>query len=156
MLPTPDTGTSPRGHGRRGGRPGNGHQSGHDLDAAVRALPPPEPPQLPDAGRPQAGAPGVAWGPYETAIRRWEHNLRCAAPPPAEPGPGQRPRLAAGFAEWLMGLSLGVKCSNLTFRQVKAHPMLAPCPRHVSRTWVGGQLGSCTQVQPFCAKRDWP
>ena len=28
LLPTPDTGCSPNGHGRRGGRPGNGHQSG--------------------------------------------------------------------------------------------------------------------------------
>ena len=40
LLPTPDTGTSPAGHGRRGGRPGNGHQSGHDLDAVARALHP--------------------------------------------------------------------------------------------------------------------
>jgi DNA (cytosine-5)-methyltransferase 1 len=107
MLPTPDTGTSPRGHGRRGGRPGNGHQSGHDLDAAVRALHPPEPPaspQLPEAGHPRAGSPEVAWGPYETAVRRWEHIARCPAPPPAEPGPGQRLRLAAAFAEWLMGI----------------------------------------------------
>lgn len=38
LLPTPDTGTSPNGHGRRGGRPGNGHQSGKDLDAAARIL----------------------------------------------------------------------------------------------------------------------
>ena len=52
-----------------------------------------------------------------------------------------------------MGISLGVKCPNFAFRQVKTHPMLAPCPRHVSRTWAGGQLGSCTQAQPFCAKR---
>jgi DNA (cytosine-5)-methyltransferase 1 len=46
----------------------------------------------------------VAWGPYETAVRRWEHIARCPAPPPAEPGPGQRLRLAAAFAEWLMGI----------------------------------------------------
>jgi len=108
MLPTPDTGTSPRGHGRRGGRPGTGHHSGHDLDAAVRALhPPPEPqagPQPPDVPGPQAGAPAVAWGPYEAAVRRWEHILGCPAPPPAEPGPGQQLRLAVAFAEWLMGI----------------------------------------------------
>ena len=36
LLPTPDTGVSPHGHGRRGGRPGNGHQSGTSLDAAAR------------------------------------------------------------------------------------------------------------------------
>lgn len=33
LLPTPDTGTTPNGHGRRGGKPGNGHQSGTDLEA---------------------------------------------------------------------------------------------------------------------------
>jgi len=40
LLPTPDTGVSPRGHGHRGGRRGNGHQSGQRLDALVKALPP--------------------------------------------------------------------------------------------------------------------
>ena len=97
LLPTPDTGTSPRGHGRRGGRPGNGHQSGQDLDAAARAL---TAPGLAPAAR--WGA--VAWGDYEPAIRRWEHVLGHPAPPPAEPGPGGRTRLSAAFAEWLMGI----------------------------------------------------
>jgi DNA (cytosine-5)-methyltransferase 1 len=92
LLPTPDTGTSPNGHGRRGGRPGNGHQSGKDLDTAARTLP--------AAG----SAAAVAWGEYEPAIRRWEHALGHPAPPPAEPGPGGRPRLAAAFAEWMMGI----------------------------------------------------
>ena len=40
LLPTPDTGCSPNGHGRRGGRPGNGHQSGQGLDVAATALTP--------------------------------------------------------------------------------------------------------------------
>jgi len=31
MFPTPDTGLSPNGHGARGGKPGNGHQSGESL-----------------------------------------------------------------------------------------------------------------------------
>ena len=35
LLPTPDAGCSPNGHGRRGGRPGNGHQSGHGLDGSA-------------------------------------------------------------------------------------------------------------------------
>jgi hypothetical protein len=116
MLPTPDTGTSPAGHGRRGGRPGNGHQSGQDLDAVARALHAPpaadaRPPAGParDAGRPDGqqahgyGA-GADWGPYEAAVRRWEHALGCRAPAPAERVPGQRLRLAAAFAEWLMGV----------------------------------------------------
>jgi hypothetical protein len=35
LLPTPETGTTPNGHGRRGGRPGNGRQSGANLDALL-------------------------------------------------------------------------------------------------------------------------
>ena len=93
LLPTPDTGTSPNGHGRRGGRPGNGHQSGKDLDAAARTL-----------TGPAGSVAAVAWGEYEPAIRRWEHVLGQPAPAPAEPGPGGQPRLAAEFAEWMMGI----------------------------------------------------
>jgi DNA (cytosine-5)-methyltransferase 1 len=96
LLPTPDTGCSPNGHGRRGGRPGNGHQSGHGLDAAATALTP-----APAAG---ADRGTVAWGEYEPAIRRWEHVLGYPAPPPAEPGPSGRPRVSAAFAEWMMGI----------------------------------------------------
>jgi hypothetical protein len=96
LLPTPDTGCSPNGHGRRGGRAGNGHQSGHGLDVAATTLSP--------APEPQVGQGTVAWGEYEPAIRRWEHVLGCPAPPPAEPGPSGRPRLSAAFAEWMMGI----------------------------------------------------
>jgi len=38
LLPTPDTGMSPNGHGRRGGKSGNGHQSGASLDNIAREL----------------------------------------------------------------------------------------------------------------------
>jgi len=92
LLPTPDTGCSPNGHGRRGGRPGNGHQSGQGLDVAATAL------------TPAAGASPARWAEYEPAIRRWEGLLGCPAPPPAEPGPSGRPRLSAPFAEWMMGI----------------------------------------------------
>ncbi len=85
LLPTPDTGTTPNGHGSRGGRPGNGHQSGSSLDAAARTLAAP--------GCPAPGsAATVAWGDYEPAIRPWEQILGCPAPAPAEPGPAGRPR----------------------------------------------------------------
>jgi DNA (cytosine-5)-methyltransferase 1 len=94
LLPTPDTGTSARGHGRRGGRPGNGHQSGQSLDALAPAL----------HTQPSPTPPTVAWGPYEAAVRRWEHLLGYPAPAPVEPGKNGRPRLAAAFAEWLMGI----------------------------------------------------
>lgn len=36
LWPTPDTGLTPNGHGRRGGKPGNGRQSGASLEAAVK------------------------------------------------------------------------------------------------------------------------
>jgi len=97
LLPTPDTGCSPNGHGRRGGRPGNGHQSGSGLDVAATAITP----APPDVAGP------VAWAEYESAVRRWERILGRAAPPPAEPGPSGRPRLSAAFAEWMMGLGPG-------------------------------------------------
>ena len=82
-----------------GGRPGNGHQSGHGLDVAATAL------SAAQASR--AGQSTVAWGEYEPAIRRWEGVLGYPAPPPAEPGPSGRPRLSAAFAEWMMGLAPG-------------------------------------------------
>jgi hypothetical protein len=91
LLPTPDTGTSPRGHG---GRPGNGHQSGQSLDTLAPAL------HTPPSPTPAA----VDWGPYEAAVRRWEHLLGHPAPVPTEPGKNGKPRLAAAFAEWLMGI----------------------------------------------------
>lgn len=39
LLPTPETGQSPNGHGVRGGRPGNGHQSGATLRAVLLPTP---------------------------------------------------------------------------------------------------------------------
>ncbi|MGH3157235.1 MAG: hypothetical protein ACRDNF_11755 [Streptosporangiaceae bacterium] len=99
LLPTPDTGTSPRGHGRRGGRPGNGHQSGQSLDTVAPAL------------------AAVDWGPYEAAVRRWEYLLGQPAPAPVEPGKNGRPRLSVDFAEWLMGIPgwvTGVECLSRT------------------------------------------
>ncbi len=102
LLPTPDTGTSPNGHGRRGGRPGNGHQSGSSLEAAAKSLTAGAATGAQMPARP--GATATAWGDYEPAIRRWERVLGHPAPPPAEPGPGGRTRLSAAFAEWMMGI----------------------------------------------------
>lgn len=55
LLPTPDTGVSPNGHGRRGGKPGNGRQSGASLDAVAQCLLPT--PQARDGGSRGASHP---------------------------------------------------------------------------------------------------
>ncbi|WNA15381.1 DNA methyltransferase domain protein [Streptomyces phage Samy] len=47
------------------------------------------------------------WGPYEPAIRRQEAWMDREAPIPTEVGPRGGRRLAARFAEWLMGLPDG-------------------------------------------------
>lgn len=91
LLPTPDAGVSPRGHGRRGGRPGNGRQSGAGLDATARALAGAEP----------------DWGAYRPAVRRHERVTGRPAPAPSEPGREGRRRLSAAFAEWMMMLPGG-------------------------------------------------
>ena len=46
------------------------------------------------------------WGKYAPAIHRWEHITR-PSPSPTEPNKNGRPRLAAAFAEWMMGLPAG-------------------------------------------------
>lgn len=51
-------------------------------------------------------AAAAEWGPYELAIRRWEHATGRSAPRPTEPGrTGER--LAPRFVEWMMGLPEG-------------------------------------------------
>lgn len=46
------------------------------------------------------------WGEYGPAIRRWESVTRTA-PNPVEMNRNSRPRLAAVFSEWMMGLPAG-------------------------------------------------
>ena len=47
------------------------------------------------------------WGDYTPAVLRWTAALGRTPPHPTEPGRTGRPRLAAAFVEWLMGLPLG-------------------------------------------------
>jgi DNA (cytosine-5)-methyltransferase 1 len=51
--------------------------------------------------------PGVSWGKYESAIRRWERVIDRLAPEPTIPGSNGRPRLSPVFVEWMMGLPEG-------------------------------------------------
>lgn len=53
------------------------------------------------------GRADIAWGAYESAVRRWEHVTGCRAPAPTESGRHGKPRLSAVFVEWLMGLPAG-------------------------------------------------
>lgn len=49
----------------------------------------------------------IEWGRYAPAIRRWERALGTPAPNPTELNSKGKPRLAAPFAEWMMGLPAG-------------------------------------------------
>ncbi|WP_433460753.1 DNA cytosine methyltransferase [Micromonospora sp. CA-248212] len=53
-----------------------------------------------------ASTPGQ-WGPYASAIARWELVTGRQAPSPTEPGTKGQPRLSPLFVEWLMGLPAG-------------------------------------------------
>lgn len=53
LLPAPETGQTPDGHGIRGGTPGSGQQSGRSLDQVVQLLPTPQ-------SRDLKGPPGTA------------------------------------------------------------------------------------------------
>ena len=77
------------------------------IGAAAAGIPPDKisfPHALAAAPSSRADGAATAWGEYEPTIRRWERVLGHPAPPPAEPGPGGRTRLSAGFAEWMMGI----------------------------------------------------
>lgn len=52
-------------------------------------------------------SPAEWWGDYLPAVRRWENTFGRPAPEPTEVGPRGGRRLAAPFAEWLMGLPEG-------------------------------------------------
>ena len=80
LLPTPDTGTTPNGHGCRGGRFGNGHESGHSLDVIARTFA--------QAAGHVWSAPGAAGAPL--AVRWGDYGRRSAAG--NRPWGGPRPR----------------------------------------------------------------
>ena len=118
--PTPNTGESANGHGRRGGRAGNGHQSGKDLEVVARE-----------------STPGLSWP--TPAARDWksgEHSEEMArrnarplsevawafsrpdeatAPPGPESSPSAptspRLQLNPDFVDWVMGWESGWTCA---------------------------------------------
>jgi len=56
------------------------------------------------------------FGVYGPAVGRQESALGHLAPDPTEPGRLGRPRLAAGFAEWMMGCQRGYLTDHVTRR----------------------------------------
>lgn len=101
-------------------RVGNGNGMGMPLAIAVQLLPTPNASDGTGGGQHpdkrvghsrqlidyalEANTP--AWGKYAPAIHRWEQITR-PAPAPTEPNSNGKPRLAAQFAEWMMGLPAG-------------------------------------------------
>lgn len=116
LLPTP------RASGNRNSRTAvTDHGSGPGLEQAIELVFGVSPTELAGTGEPPlswappgsatesgpTGAGSVDWGDYGPAIRRWTATLDRPAPHPTEPGRTGRPRLAATFVEWLMGLDVG-------------------------------------------------
>lgn len=118
LMPTPTTQPETgNGHARNLGREAKGliptprAQNGETRNNNIRSRPAGEPQNIENALAvtvPQDQAQDVNWGPYLTAIRRWEQIVGRAAPAPTEPtGRDGRHRLSAYFVEWMMGLPAG-------------------------------------------------
>lgn len=123
LLPTPDTGESLTGHGRRGVSGKRGHQSAANLDALATSGALLQTPSVADAlgghqtrGGARSDEPllngqaqamhGNQWGDYAPAIARWEALTR-PAPAPTMTSTKGNPQLAPTFVEWMMGLPAG-------------------------------------------------
>lgn len=108
LLPTP-TARDWKSHG-----PSQMDRTAPNLSAVVELLPTPT---ATPYGRNQSLTCGAAvrpslegiteWDRYEPAIRRWESAFTGPAPAPVEVGERGGRRLAAGFAEWMMGIDKG-------------------------------------------------
>lgn len=133
-LPTQKAGDADWGLPRTSGRPPE--KSTHLATRLAYTLPTPSAniaanggSQHPDKRRAGGHQPSIEdvaehttdWGPYESAIRRWEQALDRPAPAPTEPGK-TRPRLSPRFVEWMMGLPDGHVTATATTRtqQLKA------------------------------------
>lgn len=90
--------------------------TGHSLTQAVQLLPTPQAVNAAYAGagygptlNEAATALPTTYGPYASAIARWEQVTGRAAPPPSAPSrrAGGKPQLSARFVEWMMGLPDG-------------------------------------------------
>jgi hypothetical protein len=122
LLPTPCVADAEGTRATRGGGPIRRATADGDSAAGINPAADPDCDGLSrvqerDLGQGQGGSVGASrrvdphgrvldWGPYELAIRRWEHATGRPAPRPTEPGrTGER--LSPAFVEWMMGLPEG-------------------------------------------------
>ncbi len=111
LLPTPLASDCEGGPGRRNNR------GEPKLPGAVALMPTPRASDAEKGGPNQRGSAGDVmlpaavqpgrFGDYEAAVQRHAAAFGTPAPDPTEPGRLGRPRLAAPFAEWMMGCSAG-------------------------------------------------
>jgi len=92
LLPSPETGQTPAGHGVRGGKPGNGHQSGESLEQVAKQMLP-----TPRAARGASGTEMMyALGGERTDEGRPQGEVLLATPNSRDwkgsPGKGSRQR----------------------------------------------------------------
>ena len=108
LMPTPTASDHKAGRHQDG--------TGHSLTQAVQLLPTPQAVNAAYAGagygptlNEAATALPTTYGPYASAIARWEQVTGRSAPPPSAPSrrAGGKPQLSARFVEWMMGLPDG-------------------------------------------------
>lgn len=119
LLPTPTARDASRGSGKQ-------EPAGRPLSEVIALLPTPTAGQMrrtPRASDAEKGGPNQRgssgdlmlpaavqpgrFGDYEAAVRRQELTFGIQTPEPTEPGRLGKPRLAAPFPEWMMGLPPG-------------------------------------------------
>jgi len=121
QWPTPCTGESLTGHGRRGGKSRNGRQSGQSLEAIARAAGPSFPtPKSSDTSSGQVSPTTLAKNSRPLTEIACQHG-RQPDPTPTDgkqclsDGQNSHPqsrKLNPAFVEWLMGLPLGMTGSE--------------------------------------------
>lgn len=109
-LPTPTA----SGADKERNNPAQARRKSPPLSAISAHLPTPRTTDANGAGHHGTGGADLrttitetaGWGKYEPTIQRWEQHVG-PAPAPTETNRNGKPRLAAAFAEWLMGLPAG-------------------------------------------------
>ena len=136
-LPTPDTGLTPNGHGARGGKPGNGRQSGASLTAMAKhnAWPTPTASMMTMADVEQARYAGNKGGnrpSYGEAKAMWATPTASVGGPEPEGKTGRKLVTQVGgslnptWVEWLMAWPLG--WTDLKPSETAKFPFVQPQP----------------------------